>query len=396
MRILFLHEVSYRHKPIFEMHEFPESLAARDHEVAFMEYPEGDKITSTWLSPFETTIKGRFLPETQITLFTPSVLAKGMSGRLIHVITFAFSFARALKRFKPDIIVSFSVATSGWQALLVSRRAGIPYIFRGLDVSHLIRRSFFWRAIRKAERFIYRNANWISVNNRALLRYVIDNGAHEERASVEMPPLDVAHFSRVSSSSVTRKELKIPPESRVIVYMGSFFYFSGLPAVVKDFANLSGEEDRLILIGGGEQELELRELVDSLKIGRKVIFTGFVGFGDLPSFLKLGDVAINPMERHAVSNFALPNKVIQYVAAGLPTVSTKLSGLQETFPEAESLVLVERPEDVCLAAFNLAQSLPDLRSIRKAQDMVFRMFGSDSAVRNFERRLAKLSGSFHG
>ena len=396
MRILFLHEVNYRLKPIFEMHEFPEGLAARQHKVAFMEYPEGDKVRSSWVGLFEKTINGRFLPETDITLFTPAILANGVLGRLFHVFTFSFAFAKALKRFKPDIVVSFSVATSGWQSLLVSRRAGIPFMFRGLDVSHLIRRSVFWRAIRKAERFIYRNANWVSVNNPSLLRYVIENGADEKRASVELPTLDVSHFTSVSSSSATRKDLGIPLNSRVIVYMGSFFYFSGLPAVVRDFAHFSGADDRLLLIGGGEQEVELRELVDSLNIQTKVIFTGFVAFDDLPGFLKLGDVAINPMERHAVSNYALPNKVIQYLAAGIPTVSTRLSGLQETLSDAQSLVIVETPEDVCLTALNLARRIPDPNSILKSQDAVIRMFASDVTVRKFEQRVAGIAGGLDG
>ena len=43
MKLLFIHEVSYRKKVIFEMHEIPELLAVRGHDITFLEFDEGGK-----------------------------------------------------------------------------------------------------------------------------------------------------------------------------------------------------------------------------------------------------------------------------------------------------------------------------------------------------------------
>ena len=41
MRILFVHEVNYRKKVIFEMHDFPELLSLAGHDVVFVDFAEG-------------------------------------------------------------------------------------------------------------------------------------------------------------------------------------------------------------------------------------------------------------------------------------------------------------------------------------------------------------------
>ena len=46
MRVLFVHEVSFLDKPIFEMHEFPEYLASRGHEVHFVDFLENGHLFS--------------------------------------------------------------------------------------------------------------------------------------------------------------------------------------------------------------------------------------------------------------------------------------------------------------------------------------------------------------
>ena len=40
MKILVVHEVSYLRKVVYEIHEFPELLALRGHEVTFVDFDE--------------------------------------------------------------------------------------------------------------------------------------------------------------------------------------------------------------------------------------------------------------------------------------------------------------------------------------------------------------------
>jgi glycosyltransferase involved in cell wall biosynthesis len=348
VRILFVHEVNYLTKPIYEMHEFPEHLAAKGHEVAFWHFPEGYSKRQISNLGFKTTIQGRVVDSARITLFTPQI-GGSFLGRLITAIRAGGLAKAVISSFKPDLIVSFSVPTQGWQLISPARRDKVPVMFRALDVSHKIRTGIFSKLIYLAEKSVYRRANWLSANNPAMLQYCVSMGANSKRASVEWPPLDLHRFETAVAIPGSKELLGIAEDSKVILYMGSFFYFSGLPEVVRTFAQSEGRE-HLVLIGGGEQDAELRELVLRLGIESRVTFTGFVSFDQLPSYLRLADVAINPMHRSLVANAAIPNKVIQYLAAGLPVVSTRLEGLEKTFGSSPRLKLVNTAEDVIKSA----------------------------------------------
>jgi len=393
LRILFLHEVNYLSKPIFEMHEFPEHLAALGHEVGFVHFPEGLTRAELADTPFKQAIAGRVLDDVSLTLFTPKTLSGGLAGRLLTVLTSGKQFRNVLQDFRPDVVVSFAVPTSGWQALSVSKKSGIPFVFRALDVSHKIRKSLFSPMIAWAERFIYRNADWVSANNPAMLEYCIGMGALQEQSSVELPPLDLGHFdTAVLKPDELRSHYGIPNEARVALYMGSFFYFSGLPELIQSFATQRRDNEYLVLIGGGEQEKQLSGQVAQLGMEDFVKFTGFISFKELPAHLQMADVAVNPMHVSTVSNAAFPNKVIQYMAAGLPVVSTRLDGLVETFGQESQLRYVDKSSEVYPAVQALFGS-ESLESIGKAnQAEVKRRFSSTAAVRAMESRLELVTG----
>jgi glycosyltransferase involved in cell wall biosynthesis len=392
MKILFLHEVNYLRKPIFEMHEFPEYLAKGGHQLGFVQFPEGESKEGLKSLPWKQEIEGRAVKNVNLTLYTPKTNSSGLVGRLIASIKFGGEFKRILQDFNPDVVVSFAVPTSGWQALRVSKRASIPYLFRALDVSHKIRKSIFSGFILQAEKYIYKNADWVSANNPAMLDYCISLGAEVVRSSVELPPLNLSHFEpQPGWRAQIRGSLGIPADAKVVLYMGSFFYFSGLPDLIKSFAETRSENQVLVLIGGGEQEKELITLTQRLNLDSSVLFTGFVSFDDLPKYLAIADVAVNPMLPSLVSNTAFPNKIIQYLAASLPVVSTRLKGVEATFPVSTALTLVTSPNLVFSAANEVITLNERSEIAEKARMLVSSKFEASSAVDQFERLLISVS-----
>jgi glycosyltransferase involved in cell wall biosynthesis len=393
LRILFLHEVNYLEKPIFEMHEFPEQLALRGHEIGFVHFPEGWTSKEIRKQGFRSKIQGRVAQEASLTLYTPRVGAGDLLGRISAILGFRWFFRKVLRDFQPEIVVSYSVPTSGWQALIEARKESIPYLFRALDVSHKIRKTAFQRFIKLAEKFIYRNTLYLSANNPAMASYCITMGAREESVSIEHPPLDIELFSVAKRyRSEYRNKLGINEGAKVVLYMGSFFYFSGLPEVVENLLKRKSINIKLLLVGGGEQEQEVKELVRTLGLDSAVIFTGFVNFHDLPKYLGTADVAINPMQRTLVSNAAFPNKVIQYMACGLPVVSTDLAGLRLTFNELPGLKFAESPSHVLSEVENLLQSSELSDSGVQNRIAVERIFSKDQSTTSFEELLISIVG----
>lgn len=391
MRILFLHEVNYLEKPIFEMHEFPEHLAALGHEIGFVQFPEGLSLEAIRSLGWKSAIQGRVLPSQSLTLYTPQNASGSLLGRLKTAFTFRRSFQEIVKDFSPDVVISFSVPTSGWQALGLSKKIGIPFVYRALDVSHLIRKSVFSKLILMAEKFINRNASAVSANNPAMAEYCRTLGSDADKTFVDLPPIDLSHFAEGSSNrEQVRSKLGIAKDVKVILYMGSFFYFSGLPQLIDEFSRSSGQGEVLVLVGGGEQDQELRDQVARLGLTERVLFTGFVGFDLLPDYLAAADVAVNPMQASLVSNAAFPNKVIQYLATGLAVATTRLKGLVLTFGDVPGIRYSETPEAVMRDAMELT-ARKDLFELGKAnQALVAQKFSKVGAVKAFENRLLEV------
>jgi glycosyltransferase involved in cell wall biosynthesis len=294
-----------------------------------------------------------------------------------------------------DAVVLYAVPTYGLQTLWLAKSFKVPVLFRALDVSHKIRSSLLSPAIKLVEKRIYNQVDFLSANNPAMADYRVKLGGRTKLSKVHFPPLDLSHFRNQGRDQDLRQSLGIKDKDHVLVYMGSFFYFSGLIDALEEFAEVSKSAPNLkfLLIGGGEQDSELRHRVERLGLSEKVVFTGFVSYGDLPRYLKIADVAVNTLEPTLVANVAFPNKVLQYMAAGLPVVSTKLDGLVQTFGDRAGITWASDSKDVIEAALKLSlQTEAELRNNSELQlAAVSEVFGVEAAVDEFEETLSALS-----
>ena len=344
--------MNYRAKVVFEMHEFPELLSLAGHEVHFLEFPEHIGIWNSSLRTKRNLIVGRAYPEAKVTLITPPTIGGGFIDRMLALITVIPQLRKLIRKGGFDVIVLYSVPTSGWQSVRIAEKAGVPVVFRALDVSHLIRKGLTSRLVKMAERYVYKRATKVSANNLILGNYVADLGGRTDTPAINFPPLDLAYFAKQTRPEM-RTKMGIDQNSFVITYMGSLFTFSGLIQVVSDFAALSESTDRLVIIGGGDIANELKQKVREFNIEAKVIFTGVISYTELPEYLSVSDVLINPFESTLVTDLALPHKVLQYLATGIPTVSTKLSGLFQSLGNEAGIHWVNSPELVIEACMNL-------------------------------------------
>ena len=382
-----MHEVSYEKKPIFEMQEFPEHLVARGHKVTFLQFDEGYKFWRGKRQPTEKTIRGRVLPETSIKIVTPHQFGIPGLDRIYATLSVWPELERLLKNEQFDAIVLYAVPTYGHQVIQLAKKYGVPVIFRALDVSHLIRKSLLSPLIKSAEKYVYEHAHVLSANNPAMAQYCQALGSRDKGTVVNLPPLDISHFAKALPNVTIQKELGLMPTDSVITYLGTFFHFSGLDVVIREFAEQADQHPnaKILLIGGGEQDKELRDLVSQLKLENRVIFTGFIPYAKLSGYLGLTTVAINPMKPGMVSHTAFPHKVIQYMASGLPVVTTKLDGLYKTFAETSGLTWSEGSEGLIVKALALSEDETKLEESSRLQlKTVSTKFGIDSAVEAFE------------
>ena len=392
MKLLFIHEVSYRKKIIFEMHEFPELMALRGHDISFLEFDEGRKLWKKDRSIETEVIPGRVHRQAKVRLLRPFQLGLPGFDRLLAVITVVPLLSRLLTKESFDAIVLYAVPTYGLQTLWLAKKHKVPVMFRALDVSHKIRSSLLAPVIRAFEKRVYRKTDLLSANNAAMARYCNELGTRTLDTKVLFPPLDLLHFQRATTEAL-RSQLGFGDSDRVIGYMGSFFYFSGLSEAMSEFGKFASQDSRLrfLLIGGGEQDSELRKLASELGISEQVVFTGFVSYENLPRYLKVADVAVNTLQPTLVANVAFPNKVLQYMAAGLPVVSTKLDGLFSVFENHPQITWESDPAAVMAKACEMAKGSKDALEFDYASASALESFSPKDTVDAFEKDLVVLS-----
>jgi glycosyltransferase involved in cell wall biosynthesis len=201
--------------------------------------------------------------------------------------------------------------------------------------------------------------------------YCVEVSGRTGPVSVDLPPVDLAHFERPVED--VRDRYGLDHEHRVIAYMGSFFEFSGLDDVLLALRPAFSADPllRLLLIGGGELEPRLRELVVDNGLDDRVVFTGVVPYAQLPEHLAMADVAINPFRPEQVTNVAFPHKVLQYMAAGIPAVSTSLRGLRGVLGDDSGVRWADDATGVAEIAVHLAEADSDQRALNAAVQRAF-------------------------
>jgi hypothetical protein len=334
MKILFVHEVDYLKKVIFEMHEIPELLVARNHQVTFVDFPEHEKLWPPRFRYRTVRIHGRVQKSSEFDLVRMARVFPYPFDRIWNALSCWLPIRRLIRSTKPDLIVLYAVPTNGWQTLKTARALGIPVVYRAIDVSHEIRKSIFLSAVRIAERYVVRNASMTLANNDSMARHVIDLGAPPDHVRVLFPG--------VAGIDAPLQIHALPRRRDVLLFMGTLFDFCGVADLITWISTWgkAAKACELWILGGGGalSEIVLRAKENDFEI--KLL--GFVPFAELYEVMSQATVAVLPFDEISVAHKALPGKVPQYIVAGLPVVSTRLEGLQSLLPN-EAGVLYAQP-----------------------------------------------------
>jgi glycosyltransferase involved in cell wall biosynthesis len=108
-------------------------------------------------------------------------------------------------------------------------------------------------------------------------------------------------------------------DGRTILFVGRFRYYKGLQFLIDALPHVP--DARLLLVGSGGQERELRAQVEQLGLSNRVEFLGNVSDEDLPSVYGRADLFVLPAcERSEAFGLVL----VEAAASGLPLISTEL------------------------------------------------------------------------
>ncbi|MBM7231135.1 glycosyltransferase family 4 protein [Dietzia cinnamea] len=268
-------------------------------------------------------------------LFVPVVsYSSGAVRRVVSWLQFLFGSMVFFRKI-PQVDVSIGSSPqllAGLAAYLFARRRRVPFVFEVRDIwpesfvalGRLTRRSPLYVALRMLEKFLVRKADHIVVVTDGWFPHFEKIGATSGKYSVVPNGADLSFDIPASERMRVRERLSL---SRVTaVFTGSHGPKDGLHEVLD--AAVQVPEIDFLLVGHGLQKEELIERARQEGISN-VRFLPHVSKDELRDLLGACDVGI-----HCVAPLELfekgmsPNKLYDYLAAGLPIVSNAGEGVQ--------------------------------------------------------------------
>lgn len=128
----------------------------------------------------------------------------------------------------------------------------------------------------------------------------------------------------VTNSDDVREKYKIPKEKIILGFIGRLCEIKGIIPFIKEFAKSKDNfsDCRVLLVGSGSQENEIKDLIKDLKIEDLFIFTGFQD--DVYKFYPIIDIFFLPSLYEG-----LPMVILEAMAFKKPIISMDVGGISE-------------------------------------------------------------------
>lgn len=155
----------------------------------------------------------------------------------------------------------------------------------------------------------------------------------------------------------TRRELGLPPEARLLLYVGRLAPEKNLEMLLRSFVQIKAQttDTYLVIAGSGKSQGVIRRLARSLGLNDRAVFTGSLGRARLDPLYQAADVFLFPStsETQGVA-------VGEALAAGTPCVVVNGGGAPESVHDGEDGFLVDDdPGQMTARALKLLRD-PDL------------------------------------
>jgi len=168
-------------------------------------------------------------------------------------------------------------------------------------------------------------------------------GMPAERITLHYTGLDRDRFRPFDHPQLRRQlsdELgfAMPANAPLLACVGALITRKGQAIAIAALSQLPGA--RLVLIGKGEDEADLRAQVEREGLGDRVFFAGSVDHDLMPLLLSAADVMVLP-----TANEGLANAWVEALACGTPVVTCDVGGARELIASETAGRLVARNAD---------------------------------------------------
>jgi PEP-CTERM/exosortase A-associated glycosyltransferase len=260
---------------------------------------------------------------------------------------------------RPDVIHAHSPVLNALPALLIGRRLRIPVVYEvrafwedaAVDHGTSSEGGLRYRATHALETFALRRAAHVTTICDGLKRDIISRGVPESNVTVIPNAVDIAAFEfGLSPDAALSGELGLLGHT-VIGFIGSFYAYEGLDLLLAAMPRILEQlpDVRVLLVGGGPQEQDLKARAAKLGIADKIVFAGRVPHSEVWRYYSIVDVFVYPRHSMRLTDLVTPLKPLEAMAQGRLLVASDVGGHRELIRDGETGVLFRAGNTVSLA-----------------------------------------------
>ena len=235
---------------------------------------------------------------------------------------------------------------------LVSKLFRIPLVFDShelfSEVPELTNRPFIKSIWRKIEDFLIPK-----IKN----KYTVCGSIAEYYKSIYNTSFDVIRNVPIKSIDLNELKSNISLKKNAIIYQGALNKGRGLELIIETMMYL--DDVFLYIVGDGDINLELKNLVHQLQLTNKVFFLGKIIPQDLQKITLQAAVGISIEEDLGLNyRYALPNKLFDYIQAEIPVLVSDLPEMRQLVNHYKIGLVIEnrQPKEIAKNIITLIEN----------------------------------------
>lgn len=275
------------------------------------------------------------------------------------------------RQWRPQLLHAHSPVLNALPALRVGRRLGIPVVYEvrafwedaAIDHGRTREGALRYRITRALETYAMKRADAVTTICEGLRSDIVARGVDPRKVTIVPNAVDIEKFILGREPDETLREELDLKGAVVLGFIGSFYAYEGLALLLEAMPKILAAEPRVrvLFVGGGSQEANLKQIAARLSLEDKVRFAGRVPHGEVHRYYDLIDVLVYPRLPMRLTDLVTPLKPLEAMAQGRLLAASDVGGHRELIRDKETGVLF-RAGDVGALAAKVLELLADRRN----------------------------------
>jgi len=324
MKILYHHRIASKDGQYVHIEEIIKSLKSQGHDIVMVAPAVAEKeefgSDGGWISKVRQA-----MPQAVSELLEVSYCFYDFL-KMVH----------SIYKEKPDCIYeryNLFLPSGIWAAKLFNKKlileVNAPLLeerskYGGLSLSRLAK----W-----SQEYCWKNASMVLPVTDVLADYIRKAGVPEHKIDVVANGINTAEFiEKVAEKPALQTDGRL-----VVGFVGFCREWHGLDKVMSLIAKPGYEHLFFLVVGDGPVKDELHQQAQQLGVSERFHFTGLVNRSEMPAWLEVIDIALQP----SVVPYASPLKMLEYMAKGKAIIAPDTANIKELLTDGENALLFE-------------------------------------------------------